>query len=284
MPKIIRLEHPKGRNRCIFCGSTSKISKEHIFGDWLKEHFPRDANTTHTSAHISWPKNVITKAPIDIRRQRQGHSGSKKLRVVCRDCNSGWLSGLENWAKKALPPLIFGKRCNLVPEGQARLAAWAVKTAMVAANFKPRETGITQKERSLLMNTLAPPNNWFVWISAYKGEDWADLAIFQDRASLSPVPVPDPDSAPYYVQATTFGVGRILFSVLSSSSPGIGQDFAGNESDGFIQIWPAQPRSILWPPTTIFGDTQANAVANILRQTKAFNHSLDRAADWTFTF
>ena len=41
MPKIIKPAYLKGRNKCIFCSGTSKISKEHVFGDWLKGYFPR---------------------------------------------------------------------------------------------------------------------------------------------------------------------------------------------------------------------------------------------------
>lgn len=258
------------------------MSKEHIFGLWLKELFPRDANTTHISARISWPKKLISSAPIDRREHGQGHSGSKKLRVVCKKCNTSWMSKLEAWAKTALPPMIIGRRCNLVPSGQMGLATWAAKTAMVAEYFEPRGDSITQEERTWLMGNRKPPAGWFVWIGSYRGTDWGNLTIFQSRAALSPTPVRSPDVAPYYIQATTFGLGHTLFCVLSSSLPDIGNNFAGVEPFGLVQIWPPQPRSILWPAVTILGDSDAYNVANLISKSRAFDQSLDPAADWTF--
>lgn len=154
---------------------------------------------------------------------------------------------------------------------------------MVAENFKPRTVSITQDERAWLMKKQIPPENWFVWIGFYKGGDWANLSIFQTRARLSPTPVPGPSETPHYIQATTFGIGHILFSVVSSSLPGVGTSFAGREPFGLVQIWPPQARSILWPTATILGDSDAYNVANIIRLSNAFNHSLDPGANWAFT-
>lgn len=284
MPKIIRPPFLKGRKRCIFCGRPGKITKEHLFADWLRKYFPRDASTTHTTAHIFWPKSFISKQPIDDRQTRQGHPGSKKIRAVCRDCNNRWLSQLETWAKKAIPRLMTGERCNLVPSGQTKLATWAVKTAMVAERFKPHDSSIPQNERTWLRDNLRPPDNWFVWIAAYQGDDWHDLAISQIRGGLSTTPVPNPDVAPYYIQATTFGLGHLLITVLGSSFPTIRDVFSGRELDGAIQIWPQHPRSILWPPNKVFDDAEAYKLANIIRLSGAFDHSFDPGAEWTFTF
>lgn len=255
-----------------------------MFPLWLKAYFPRDEHTTHTEAYISWPKNVITRSPIDLRKLRQGHTGSKTLRVVCRPCNNGWLSSLEDWANRALPPLIVGgRRCSLLPEGQKKLASWAAKTTMVASRSRPRPNEITQEERTFLMENGKPPDNWFVWIGTYQGVEWRDLVIFQSRSALSPTPFCDPDFAPYYVQATTFGIGHILFCVVSSSFPGINEHFLGKETAGFVQIWPPQPRSVLWPTARILHDPQAYGTANILQRSKAFDHTFDPGAHWTCT-
>lgn len=283
MSKPPKVKHRHGRRQCIFCEQQSKMSKEHIFGKWLAEYFPRDAFSQHMAAHVYWPKKIITRAPVDKRRNEPGHSGSRKLRVVCQDCNNGWLSQLEEWASKALPPMIAGERCNLLPAGQTKLATWAVKTAMVASEFKPRPVTIAQDERTLLMNELHPPQNWFVWIAAYRGTDWAQLAIGQIRADLSPTPIAEPDLAPYYIQATTFGLGHLLVSVVGGSYPSMTDIFAGKDIADALQIWPTHPRSILWPPATYLDDEGATVLANIIKNSGAFDHSLDPGADWTFT-
>ena len=155
---------------------------------------------------------------------------------------------------------------------------------MTAEHLRSREKGISQKERNWLMDNLVPPTNWFVWIGAYNGEVWRNLSIYQNRGGLNLTPVSRPSDAQYYIQSTTFGVGHIIFLTVSSSLPTIGNKFAEREVDGLFQIWPPQPRSILWPPARILADPQANAIANVLSLTRLFDHSFDPGADWTFTF
>jgi hypothetical protein len=280
MPKA-KPKHVRGKRVCIFCARDRKITKEHVFGIWLKDLFPRDEYTRHRTIKITWPDKNGRQPSIESSSLEQGHVGSQKLRVVCQVCNNERLGGLEDRAKKALPPLIIGRRANILPGGQALLATWATKTAMVAEYFRPVKDGITQPERSWLIDNLLPPPKWFVWIGAYSGLKWRNLAIYQSRMRLSDTPVRRPSEAPYYAQATTFGVGHILFCVISSSSPLI-ERFAGREAEGLFQIWPPRLRSILWPPRRILNDNDADAIANLIEHSGVFDHSLDPGADWTF--
>ncbi len=284
MLKTAKTKHRSGRRICIFCGVEGKISKEHVFGLWLKELFPRDEHTTHKSIYTAWLDESGPHSPAEKRDQPQGHVGSKQLKVVCRRCNSGWLSQLENRIQPTLLPLITGERRNLTEGEQALLATWAAKIAMVAEHFRPIDHGISQDERTWLMNELTPPTKWFVWIAAYDGKEWGDLSITQVRVALNPTPVTRPSDARYYGQATTFGVGHILFCVVSGSSPDMETSFGGRDADGLLQIWPICPRSILWPPQTILGDQQAHTLANIFKWSGAFDQSFDPGANWTFTF
>lgn len=284
MPKVPKPKHLRGLRECIFCGKSGDISKEHVFGLWLREFFPRDKHTTHKSVYTSWLDESGSHTPAEKRDRLQGHVGSKSLKVVCRQCNSGWLGQLEESVRPTLVPLITGERLNLTETEQTLLATWAAKIAMVAEHFRPIDHGISQDERTWLMDELAPPAKWFVWIAAYEGKEWGDLSIGQVRLALNPTPVTRPSDAAYYGQATTFGVGHILFCVVSGSSPVMETRFGGWDGDGLLQIWPTCPRSILWPPQTIFGDKQAYALANIFKWGGDLDDSLDPGADWTFTF
>ena len=286
MRKNANPKHAHGRRICIFCEGNSgePITKEHIFGEWLKRFFPRDDATTHKSFYIEWPDEIGPKPPIEKRSEGQGHVGSRKLRVLCRKCNNERLSDLEDLAGKVLPPLILGNRANMLPGSQKVLASWAAKTAMVVEHSKPVDSGIPQKDRSWLLEHMTPPpEKWFVWIAAYSGTKWAYLSIYQNRVSLGPAPVERPSAAPHHAQATTFGVGHILFCVVSSSSPLIDR-FRGKETQDLLQIWPTQNHSLLWPPRRVLNDNEANAVANILEHSRIFDQSLDPGANWTFAF
>ena len=186
MPKTVKTKYLRGRRKCIFCDEPGKISKEHIFGLWLRKLFPRDKHTTHTSIYTAWLDESGSHTPAEKRDRLQGHVGSKSLKVVCQQCNSGWLSQLETHIQPTLIPLITGERRNLTESEQTLLATWATKIAMVAEHFRPIDDGISQDERTWLMNELTPPAKWFVWIAAYEGKEWGDLSIGQIRLALSP--------------------------------------------------------------------------------------------------
>jgi hypothetical protein len=171
------------------------MSKEHIFGDWLRPLFPRDAGTTHTHGIVTWPltgpKHV---APSLATFERQGHSGSKKVRVVCKPCNEGWLSNdIESVAKPVLIPLIRG-RAGIVNHATQRIVStWAAKIAMTAEHVNPDKSVIHQAERTWLKVNLLPPHGWHIWAVTYAGSKWRDLGIFQHLGRLE---IPSVDNSP----------------------------------------------------------------------------------------
>lgn len=274
---------PNPPKQCIFCGG-QPVSKEHLFAEWLIPLFPRDASTSHTFGTFNWRDGNASGSPYQPTTQpRQGHVGSKKVRVVCQPCNSGWLSRLEERTKPILIPMICGDRCNLTPEYQQVLSAWAAKTSTVADCVLPRDNRISQDEKVWIMERQEPPQTWHVWIAAYNGESWRDLALYQHRGKLQSSPVRSPTINFHYIHSTTFGLGHMLFLVVGTTWDQIHTKFTGLEGHGLFQIYPTRARSILWPPTQILADPQANAVANILNMSGAFDQSLNPQADWTFT-
>src|SRR5271169_2401942 len=69
----------KPPGKCIFCGGPG-VTHEHLFSDWLRDLFPRSAADTHTIAQaVAW-----TPRPRFVRQIRQGHSGTRTVRKVCR--------------------------------------------------------------------------------------------------------------------------------------------------------------------------------------------------------
>ena len=92
--------------KCIFCNGASgtRLTKEHIFPDWLRRLFPRSPTDTHTHGHTSW-KGL---QPVTSLTKKQGQAGSRRVKVVCQKCNNEWLSGLEKRTKPLLLMLIHG--------------------------------------------------------------------------------------------------------------------------------------------------------------------------------
>ena len=136
---------------CIFCGQP-RLSKEHLFPGWLRKYFPRSADDSHTFGRIS------DRNPTWDIQSRQGHSGSKKVRKVCKRCNSGWISGLDKSASNIFPPFIEGTPTEVTPEMQRATATWLVKIAMVSDSLPGKSSRVTQDHRTHLMTHLGAPD------------------------------------------------------------------------------------------------------------------------------
>lgn len=249
--------------------------------DWLKELFPRDEHSSHTFGTTD--PSLIIGVPRVTQTKHHGHSGTRKVKVVCKSCNNGWLSRLEETAKPLLIPLINGERCGLTLQTQITIATWAAKTAMIAEHLRPREKGVSEAERAWLKEHLIPPRSWIVWLAGYNGKSWRNLGMNQYRGRLQESPISSPTVESHYIHATTFGIGRVVFLVVGTTLESAPEIFSKFEGKGLFRIWLPLPRSILWPPADILGDPQVNVLANILSQSGVFNQSLNPLANWAFT-
>ena len=241
-----------GRGRCIFCGREPpfvKISKEHVFGDWLRELFPRDAKTTHTLGTIDLPYfGSALRAPITRSVVGQGHAGSKKVKVVCEECNSTWLSNLvEDAAKPVLKQLIAGYPGALTEEKQKTVALWAAKTIMTAEHINRAHAVVTQEDRTWLKTTLTPPAGWFIRIAPFDGARWANLGIYQNAAKLDAKKTGTNTVEPHYLGLTFIGVGHLFVLAFYSSWSRLQSILAGMSVPHVALIWPPSGRAVGWP-------------------------------------
>ena len=91
-PKRKNLKPP---GQCIFCPGTH-MSKEHFWSTWSNPMLPKFKVNAYVEEHLSHTrKTVLVKREI---RTRPGSASSKKLRVVCEDCNNGWMNQVEDLA------------------------------------------------------------------------------------------------------------------------------------------------------------------------------------------
>jgi hypothetical protein len=259
-----------GRGRCIFCERQPpdvKISREHIFADWLREIFPRDAATTHTHGIIDWPVTGPVEVPPTVTiGGGQGHSGTKKVKVVCATCNETWLSTkVEDAAKPILIPLIAGRACGLSVPMQRMLATWAAKTAMTAEHVNKRPAVIHQFERTWLKENLSPPPGWFVSAVPYNGAEWRDLGIFQHSGHLT-IPSDNGTEIEHHLGLTFVGMGRLFLLVHYSSWSRIWDMFSGDGAMDALRIWPPHQASVPWTPQNFITDTETEYFTTYMKR------------------
>jgi hypothetical protein len=123
--------------QCLFCDST-KLTKEHIWPNWVVRIFKAQAPPRvdlFTSIEVLGGK---------VMRSRKTSTIEHQARIVCADCNHGWMSEVEHHASKALTPLILGSAPN-PPRRFRRDAVAAISTWLTL--------------RSIVFDRLHPPPN-----------------------------------------------------------------------------------------------------------------------------
>jgi hypothetical protein len=244
------------RGKCIFSGEFG-VTKEHLFADWLRELFPRTASDTHTFGRRDW----AIQTAFD-QRVHQGHSGSRKVRKVCARCNNGWISVIDDAARRAITPLIQGTPTLVTQAMQRAIAAWFAKISMVGDSLHPAKSVVLQADRTWMMNRNLPPANWEVWIGTYGGTVWRELGIWQHSGNLMLPLMRDGQRLSGYTMATSLGLGSVFGLVLGTSIERIGFDL-GSAASFMTRIWPTCC-AFSWPLDHVLSDGEATAVANIL--------------------
>jgi hypothetical protein len=242
------------------------MSKEHVFPAWLKEHFPRGLNDTHSAyaMKLDVQNNAYSKI---FDKKHGGSSTTITVRVVCKECNSKWMSKLEQAVRPILSPLIRGEEMVLSQDQQRVLATWIAKTAMTAEYRYPTVIAIPQVQRHALMSKCEPPEGWLVGIGHYKGRKWRDAVLYRQMLAIAPIEKLDEPHAGDYVQTTCFGLGALFIQTMSLPFALDDQELPLDETQNPIrQIWPLTKQEIIWPPSTRLDDTAAtNTVTGMVR-------------------
>ena len=114
----------KSPGRCIFCEGTG-LTKEHVFPDWLNSVYPKRLYNKRERFRAFDPSKQADQVVFEFARIHQGGPANRKVRVVCSECNNGWMALLQERAKPVLIPLIRGDTCRVDPDVQRLTATWA---------------------------------------------------------------------------------------------------------------------------------------------------------------
>ena len=95
-----------------------------------------------------------------------------KVRQVCRGCNNGWMSELENYSKSLVSDLATGSRnAELTHAEQTKLAAWLYKTAIMLALAYPSENRyVPREDYRFFFRHRKPPDGTTIFIAAIAPE------------------------------------------------------------------------------------------------------------------
>lgn len=160
----IAFEKPK----CLFCQSED-LSKEHIFPKWFRPYIPQTIFEGFQFSNFGDEslKSILEKATSQGKKENS-HGYTTKL--VCRDCNSTWMSRLESEAKEILiqnDRLITSISNNISESHAIRLSHWLIVKSLLLSN--KLSSNVHQMKQSLfsaLLNSQIPEGFLVETISA----------------------------------------------------------------------------------------------------------------------
>jgi hypothetical protein len=222
---------------CMFCGN--RVSTvEDAWPLWLMTRFPESGKAR-------------TYREIGVRTLGDWSTPKPRLRVkrLCKDCNSGWMSRLESTAKPLFGSILDQQLVAIDPSAQLILARWATKTAMVLETIDSNRSWFYDEiERLLMCETQTIPQRTSVWIA--KCVDHPNIYSAAKDLWASP------NNTGVHAFATTMGFGSLALQVVSIKVPAnipANKAITYDVSDGpwdqtLVQVLPASQNPLSWPP------------------------------------
>jgi hypothetical protein len=238
---------------CAFCPST-KLTREHIWGDWINGIVPQVTYTTQRKTSL-----------VDFAEPWKSIGIQQIGKVVCQNCNNGWMSDLEaNHAKPAMADMIrYGGAVSLLPKGIASISAWALKMSVIA-NFVGKlknEPYFTNSERYEFARTMRVPSGVQMWLFSLSTPG---RVIGKFNSHLGRFPAKTQYGFELYI--ATFAIGYFGIQVVASRwinphlvtflgpFPGLREHDKWNGIS--VPLFPSDGSPVLWPPRFhLNGDT-----------------------------
>jgi hypothetical protein len=184
---------------------------------------------------------------------KPGSVMTTRLREVCRQCNGGWMSALEQGVRTPFermwqPNYLLGFTA-LSREEVKSVAAWAVKTAWVRERVGSQKTTTTPEMRHEFASSRTPPPFTSVWAAWHRGRSNFGVYVLQVEARHQDYPLDAHQSRHVLVCSLTF---RGL-SLLVRTDNGWGAPPMTLHADRWAPVWPCQD-TLIWPPPVAASD------------------------------
>lgn len=228
--------------KCIYCGEAG-VTKEHLWGRWSEK--------TDYYKNISRPFNDVfnhqvgrksDKTELTYKKgpaSRNGTARSFQLKIVCKDCNSGWMSDLIDAAKPLLVRLETGDWWNFSEDDCKTLAAWATMFTMTYEFADKQTVIITKAERHDFRLKRIPPSNFIVLVG--RCDDTPPEVRYRHRNFNIQI---DEKQMKIEGQVTSFNFGKLFLQVVSGGVHAEGKKIpiincdAYSKNYGLLTIWP----------------------------------------------
>ena len=198
-----------------------------------------------------------------LRRTKQGGTKTKTIRVVCKVCNSGWMSRLEKEAKPILISLVTRGQLVLDQQAQNTLAKWIALKFMVAEHTFQNDHITLESDRRKFAFDGKIPEYLRIRIGSHNTSNWS-RSYLRHSATISTTLEPPENPTGRNTQSMAFGAGRLF--VLAYGSRAVDPDkllvFLRDHNFPMIQPYRGQ---LDWPLEELQGE-ELSLIATLLEK------------------
>lgn len=234
-----------------------------MWSDWMRPYFRRTAHDKSVETH--W-RLSLRDAPEQAARVFHGHSTTRKLKFVCKPCNTGWMSRMETATKPILAPMIRGHAVTLSEVQQRTLTEWLTLKLMVWEQTDPRASLFTRAETDAFARDRAIPAGLRFWLFRTRVPDFARVTrSFSALVEAGEVATAEKAN----VQTVLFGAGEFVAFAFHSRVPEL--DIAKHRQRFARPLWPTWRGALTWPPRNHLTGPQIDYLADTLNRFMRLN-------------
>lgn len=222
---------------CIFCG-TPDLTEEHIFPRWLAGILTPDV----VGSDITSERTRHSTDGIETMRWPAADVASYAIRVVCAECNNGWMSDIEARAKAVLRPMVAGEQTILSPVAQLDLAAWTALKGYIVEYALGDVIVATPDEHHALLARKHPQGAVPVRIGA------VERSGIPNSVTRIVYNVGREGTQSGFAACTTFALGCAVLQVCHGLGITVDWTKTSEPRADHVQVNPPCPREIRWPP------------------------------------
>ena len=249
------------------------MSGEHLWSDWIARAnlLPRGGDYWEFAKIF---KKFSRAANSTFERTRNGTANTKTIKVVCENCNNGWMGMLETEVQPILTPLIKGEVIILIAPQRVTLVQWIVMKLLVAEHNSyrghPADPIFDQGARTVFMQARAIPDGIDIHIGMQNSPKWVTgyhrHATGLGWTEVLPAPLP-PATRTKNVQTVTWGIGKLIIHLSAVTVPEVRAALSLDRVGPLDRLWPLGG-DIVWPPryfvTEEFIDDLADAIERFI--------------------
>jgi hypothetical protein len=217
-----------------------------MFPDWINrvlEHLPPMVPTTDQPPQWSQGTVDYTSGARMERRWGAAQVASITSKMICHECNTGWMADLEGRSAPLLTPMILGQPHSLTQADQLTAALWTAKTVMVMEPTLGRQDNFPPDQRQAVMRGYVP-GHFRVFAAAIE-DQIPPLRFSCVRSEVERAGLPFVKLHFYTLQINT-----LVVQLLRGDPPppryGALEEVA-HPFDAEVSLWPPVPE-FFWPP------------------------------------